>query len=740
MRVLGPVVSFVLVAASAAAVPNRSYWLEPAPAVPEETALREVLTRGGFAGPAATADALRQFSAAHAGTVASGLAELAAGMLLVESNHPTDALVCLRHPDVARTALPEYALRATAQALEDTGDLAGAGGTYLATAQAAPQGPLACPSLFKAAEVATKAGRVDAALDAARRALAACAGQEPRALLTIATLEEKKADLKAAAAAYDRIDAEWAPSAEAKEAGRRLALLAAQLPALSADERAARERKRASDLFEAGRFLEAASAYRTLKAKAKGDDLDLARLRLGRALVALGRLREGRAELAAIPATSPQAAEAAFQTARLDAKLSGRPDAYETVAAGFAGTPWAEEALLSLANHYQKDAKDDEALPYYRRLAEGYPQGRYAERAVWHVAWADYRAGRYELAAQALERAARTSTSTNATAGFLYWAGRARLELGQSDHARELLAETVQRFKHGYYGALAAAAAKRLPPTETPVVATFAASADATGEEIAEPHATRLRQLLLVDRLDEARDELQKLPPNRTIQATIAWIESRRGRLRPALVAMKRAYPEWVGEAGDRLPDDVWRIMYPIDYSGLLLQKSAEEGLDPALVAALICQESTFNAGAVSAAGARGLMQVIPKTGRVLAHALNRRYANQTMYDPNVSITFGTRYLREMLDRFGGRVERALAAYNAGPHRVDAWTADRPDVGAEEFVESIPFTETRNYVMIILANREQYRRIYSMPPPPSLSIPTAAAPAAAAARAAGGGT
>src|SRR5262249_45251871 len=102
-------------------------WLEPAPALPEETALREVVTRVGFSGPAGSADALRQFSAAHAGTVASGLAELAAGMLLVESNHPADALPCLRHADVARTALPEYALKAIAQALEDTGDLAAAG-------------------------------------------------------------------------------------------------------------------------------------------------------------------------------------------------------------------------------------------------------------------------------------------------------------------------------------------------------------------------------------------------------------------------------------------------------------------------------------------------------------------------------------------------------------------------------------------------------------------------------------
>jgi hypothetical protein len=81
------------------------------------------------------------------------------------------------------------------------------------------------------------------------------------------------------------------------------------------------------------------------------------------------------------------------------------------------------------------------------------------------------------------------------------------------------------------------------------------------------------------------------------------------------------------------------------------------------------------------------------------------------------SLEFGTRFLRQMIDRFDGRVERAVAAYNAGPGRVVAWTAARPDMPAEEFIEIIPFTETRGYVMGVLAHREQYRRLYALPAP-----------------------
>jgi soluble lytic murein transglycosylase len=234
---------------------------------------------------------------------------------------------------------------------------------------------------------------------------------------------------------------------------------------------------------------------------------------------------------------------------------------------------------------------------------------------------------------------------------------------------------------------------------------------------VAEPQQTRIRQLLLIDRLEEAADELRTLPFSPPVQATIAWIDWRHGRLRPAIIAMKKAYPEYIGEAGSRLPEEVWRILYPLQFEDVLRAKAAEEDLDPALVASIICQESTFEPGAVSRAGARGLMQVIPATGRKLAREMGVRYRHTVLYNPSTSLDFGTRYLRQMMDRFAGREEQVLAAYNAGPHRVDAWTAGRPEVPAEEFIESIPFTETRYYVMAILTGREQYRRLYTLQKP-----------------------
>src|SRR5262249_31897564 len=321
---------------------------------------------------------------------------------------------------------------------------------------------------------------------------------------------------------------------------------------------------------------------------------------------------------------------AAFYLARIKVERFRSVAPYEAVADKFAGTPWGEEALLALANNYQKDTRYDEALPYYRRILASNPEGRYVDRATWRVGWAEYRAGRFEEGADVLGRAARLRPSPYTSPAFLYWAGRARAALGQMDHARQLLAEGVQRYKYTYHGLLAIEALKRLPagPAAAPIALMTASPAALS--DLPEPARSRIRQLLLIERLDEAQDELRPLPFSPTTEATTAWIDWKLGRLRPAITAMKRAYPEYVSEAGDRLPLEIWRILYPLQFGDLLQTKATQARLDPALVAALVCQESTFDAGAVSPARARGVMQVIPSTGRQLAPRLRRAHQRPT--------------------------------------------------------------------------------------------------------------
>jgi len=705
--------------------PPSNYWIEARPEGPAEVALRDALAGGGFGGPAAAVDALTLVSANYPGTAVSGLAQLAAGLALLEGPRPREAIPFLTHPDVRHTLLPDHALFALGRAQEAADQPTEAARSYLAAVDEGPKTPVACGALLRAADALAKSRRLDQAADTLDHALVACPDQEPRVMERLGEIQEERGARKAAAEAYDRLDRDYPVSTPAHDTAPRLRALASALPA-PAPEHLGRELRKARALSEAGRNWEAVAVLRAAQAlKPSGDDAELLHVRLGQALLALGRLREAEASLTGVSPKSPYAAEAAFDLARLSVRGGRGVDVYESVAERFPGTPWAEEALLALANHYQRDARDEEALPFYRRLLAEYPDGRYVERATWRTAWADYRAGRYEEAAQALERTARLRPPGTPTPGFLYWAGRSRAALGQFERARLLFEETVQRYKYAYHGIRAREWLARMPPAAAPPSAVMAADASEPGEGIGEPAATRVHQLLLIDRLDEAEEELRALPFSPRAEGTIAWIEWKCGRLRPAITAMKRACPEWVGEAGDRLPPEVWRILFPLGFEDTLKAKAAEEGLDPALMAALILQESTFDAQALSRAGARGLMQVIPATGRKLARDMGVRFRSAALHNPKTSMDFGARYLRQMMDRYDGQAERVLAAYNAGPHRVDAWTASRPDMPAEEFVESIPFTETRYYVMTVLASREHYRRLYGLETTARASTPVA---------------
>jgi soluble lytic murein transglycosylase len=417
------------------------------------------------------------------------------------------------------------------------------------------------------------------------------------------------------------------------------------------------------------------------------------------------------------------APEAAYHLARLQTRRGGTPAAYDSVARKFPGTPWGEEALLDAAFFYARDGRDDDALPYWRRLYEQYPQGKYADPTAFRVGWAELRAKNDDKAVEIFQAAAKRSGSNVWRPAFLYWAGRAQREGGHEDQARALFEEVLSRYKHAYHGRLAREALGRLPGG-----ASSTRPAPPEGlTEIAEPYRTRVRNLLLIERLDDAMAELSAAPLGPQVQATRSWIFWRQHQLRPAITAMKRAYPEWMTEMGEQLPDAVWQILFPMQFADMLTANATEAGVDPALVAAVIQQESTFDPSAVSAVGAHGLMQLMPPTGRALARSVGvRRLTVAQLHDPAMGLQLGTRYLKEMIDRFGGKVERALAAYNAGPHRVAVWNLAHPGQSAEEFVDTIPFSETRIYVMTILAAQEQYRRIYSLPIVPG-SAGTAAA-------------
>jgi soluble lytic murein transglycosylase len=193
----------------------------------------------------------------------------------------------------------------------------------------------------------------------------------------------------------------------------------------------------------------------------------------------------------------------------------------------------------------------------------------------------------------------------------------------------------------------------------------------------------------------------------------IVRLHQEAGRPYTALQTLKRALPTYFAVDISTIPKPFLEALFPRPYWQDLKANSAANGLDPYLVASLIRQESEFNAGAVSHANAYGLMQLLPAVGKKVAHDVKLKpFSTARLLEPSANLKLGTRYFREMISANGGKVEYALAAYNAGSNRVADWRAGGTFRDVPEFVESIPFTETRDYVQSILRNVFVYKKVY----------------------------
>ena len=197
--------------------------------------------------------------------------------------------------------------------------------------------------------------------------------------------------------------------------------------------------------------------------------------------------------------------------------------------------------------------------------------------------------------------------------------------------------------------------------------------------------------------------------PQQDVDALLAWSEGLAVRgFGPAAVRLG-----W--QAALKAPADprVLRAIFPWPNRQAVEAEAAEFGVDPLLFVAIVRQESVFDAEALSPAGARGLAQLTPGTAALTARGLDVTFYPDWITVPDLNLHLGAAHLDELLRRFGGRVDAAVAAYNAGVAPVRRWLARAGTADPDEFVELIPYQETRGYVRAVLRNREVYRALYA---------------------------
>jgi soluble lytic murein transglycosylase len=386
----------------------------------------------------------------------------------------------------------------------------------------------------------------------------------------------------------------------------------------------------------------------------------------------------------------------------------------------FPKSPWLAEALYSSGNMYLLRHEYPTAAEYYSYLATHFPTAKNAATAHWRAGWLSYRQGLYADAARLFDEQIRLYPGAKETVSALYWRGRLYESL---DHRPALAAANyrtvVRAYQHFFYAQMSRerlAALGDAPPVAQPQLDQFQPPPVPVLQEsfpTDSPHLAKARLLANAGLNDYIAQEIAADPDSSSWSALAeAQIYASYGENYRAMRALKRALPYAATASIKAIPLAYWRILFPEPWWDTIQAESAKNHLDPYLVASLIRQESEFNPTAVSKANAYGLMQLLPAVGKAMAREEGvSHFETFQLFDPATNIRLGTRYLRKTLDRFGGVPEYALAAYNAGDDRVLNWQANGPYQGIDEFVESIPFSETREYVESILRNEETYRAI-----------------------------
>jgi soluble lytic murein transglycosylase len=381
-------------------------------------------------------------------------------------------------------------------------------------------------------------------------------------------------------------------------------------------------------------------------------------------------------------------------------------------------------------------------VSYYQRVLDNFQAGKYAFNCEWRVAWIAY-LDRQPYADDKLTTFLRKyPTSANAP-DALYWLGRNAERGGNPGHARAYFHTDADRFPQTYFGRAAAARFDKMGPGDEDAPDFLSAIPPAPAlrplDEPMPPAAqdrwVRAQALRIIAFDASAELELKSAfyatgSPRLLFDAAQAAFDQ--GHFATGMSYGRLIVPSFDSRKFSDVPVNVWKTLYPLPYEASLRREAARNDFDPMIAAGLIRQESTFQADAVSHANAIGLMQVLPKTGKLLAKQLKVRYVKTKLFDPEYNLELGMLYIAG-LQRATGAPEYALAAFNAGEDRIAAWRAERNYEEIPELVESIPFTETRDYVQIVLRNAEVYRMIYgSGAPPASTAATTAPTPAPAA--------
>jgi peptidoglycan lytic transglycosylase len=668
-------------------------------------------------------------------TRTAALARFLRGYLYYAAQNYPAALEALDARSIgAATAIGDYALYYRAESESASDKKSAARSDYAAIYTKHPDSLKARDARLRAAEAAVAVGDPSAAVKDLARLVES---KDADAIYITGGAQEVMGKTDQAVALYRQIYYELPATSASAQAEARLTALNAS-PKDNAGS-FAEERSRSDALFEARQYADSSAAYDRLLARfPEADRLDEVHLRHGvsvmnskqpaQAITALSRVGDRNAELRA---------EAMFHQAEALRRVSRSAESsvlVDRILAQYSKTRWAVEALYNLAAYLNKQERESEAATRYRQLLAAFPKSAYAPESSYNLGWSAYRSKNYADSARILEQhlASYRYPETKFIGEACLWAAKSEERLGHKSRALSLYDFVNERYRYGYHGYVAGLRAAGLrkadpslkaeqpkPGSDLETIRANVTYFEPTRETADGSEAGRVAKAddlevtgLQEFAVKELNAALEADPASPKLNLRLAQLYSRRGEPFQATLVLRKAYPDLYSYRDADLPREAWEIFFPMVAWSTVKQEAKRYGIDPYIACGLIRQESVFNPNAISRVGARGLMQLMPATGQFISKRQgNGAITTADLYNPVLNIKLGMNYLAQMLGEFG-RIEYAAAAYNAGPGRARAWIAARGSMDIEDWIENIPFSETRGYVQGVLRYAANYQRLY----------------------------
>jgi tRNA dimethylallyltransferase len=388
----------------------------------------------------------------------------------------------------------------------------------------------------------------------------------------------------------------------------------------------------------------------------------------------------------------------------------------------------AVKAQFFLGKIYEERKNFPEALKNYKTALEKYPNEGYAQWAGWRLGWVHYLDGKFENAFNKFQEAAKRFPDKSFIEYNLYWSAKSAEKLNKKNVARDLYVKVAELYPFTFHGIrakerLLAMGVKALPENQNST-----SSSKKENLQLGRPlvtrekfHHTRATELAKLGLNQDARNEIIEL--QKTVRKNLTgvlWLSQlyHQAQGYPESLRLLHLYKDFSTKPKEKnLSEKFWKYFFPLAYKEAVLSYAKLRKVDPYFVNGIIRQESLFDSEALSPAGARGLMQIMPATGKKLytKTKLKKPFEIDALFDPSLNIRLGVKYISQLSKQLNRNGMHILISYNAGPHVLKKWLKRFGHLSDQDvFIESIPYPETRRYVKHVLRNLGIYKALYSL--------------------------